>query len=106
MTWPVYRGQVVRANIGLDEPKLFVVVSNNQRNRKLDTVLGVRLTTSSKPPISSIVPIPSSESFSGCVVCDDITEIWDNEVVGVVGSLGPATMQAINQGLSAALGMN
>jgi mRNA interferase MazF len=85
---------------------LFVVVSNNQRNRNLDSALGVRLTTSSKPPISSIVAIPSSENFTGYVVCDDITEIWEDEVLAVVGGFTPATMQAVNRGLAAALGMD
>lgn len=49
MTWPLTRGQVVRADINLDEPKLFVVVSNNRRNARLGDVLGARLTTSRKP---------------------------------------------------------
>jgi hypothetical protein len=37
------------------------------------------------------------------VVCDDIVEIWEDEVVQAVGGLTPNTMQAINRGLAAAL---
>ena len=94
------------AHIGLEEPKLFVIVSNNQRNRNLDSVLGARLTTSTKPQLSSIVAIPSSESFNGHVVCDDITEIFSDEVLAIVGAFAPGTMQAVNRGLVAALGMD
>ena len=105
MTWPLVRGQVVRADIGLDEPKLFVVVSNNRRNRNLQQVLAVRLTTSSKPPIPSIVELVHPEAFIGRAVCDDIVEIYENEVLEVLGGLSPLAMRAMNAGLSAALGM-
>lgn len=105
MTWPLLRGQVVRADIGLDEPKLFVVVSNNRRNQNLRQVLAVRLTTTSKPPIPSIVELVHPEAFVGRAVCDDIVEIYEDEVVAVIGGLSPVAMRAINAGLGAALGM-
>jgi mRNA interferase MazF len=60
----------------------------------------------SKPPLSSNIAIPSSENFTGYVVCDDITEIWEDEVLAVVGGFKPATMQAVSRGLAAALGMD
>jgi mRNA interferase MazF len=49
--WPVSRGQVVRADVGVDEPQVFVVVSNNGRNRRLGSVLAAKLMTSTKPSI-------------------------------------------------------
>jgi mRNA interferase MazF len=105
VSWPLLRGQVVRADIGLDEPKLFVVVSNNRRNQHLQQVLAVRLTTTSKPPIPSIVELVHPEAFIGRAICDDIVEIYENEVMAVIGGLSPVAMRAINAGLAAALGL-
>lgn len=103
MTWPPARGQVIRADIGLSEPKLFVVVSNNRRNRQLGDVLAARLTTNPEPALPSIVEL-TNETLSGRVVCDDILPIYQNEVVGgVVAALSPLAMVAINRALAAAL---
>lgn len=102
-SWPLSRGQVIRADIGLDEPKLFVVVSNNRRNRQLGDVLAARLTTSPKPPLPSIVEL-TNETLSGRVICDDIMPIYQDEVVGtIVAALSPLAMVAINRALAAAL---
>lgn len=106
MSWPVLRGQVVRADIGLAEPKLFLVVSNNRRNRQLPQVLAVRLTTSAKPDIPSVVQLGPAEAFNGRVVCDDITEIYEDEVLAVVGALGAAAMHQVNRALAAALDLS
>lgn len=103
MTWPVLRGQVIRADIKLDEPKVFVVVSNNRRNKNLGDILTVRLTTSSKPDIPSIVELGPPETFIGRAVCDDIAPIYADEVLDVVGSLSPGAMARINAGMAAAL---
>lgn len=106
MTWTLSRGQVVRANIGLAEPKLFVVVSNNRRNQNLAQVLAVRLTTTKKPSIPSIVELDHPEAFVGRAVCDDIVELYEDEVIAIVGALSPNAMRAMNVGLAAALGMS
>jgi mRNA interferase MazF len=45
------------------------------------------------------------EAFVGRAVCDDIVEIYENEVRGVIGGLSTGAMRAINAGLAAALGM-
>ena len=50
------RGRVYMADLGHGE-KPFLVVSNNARNTKLGDCLGVRITTSPKPDIASIVPL-------------------------------------------------
>ncbi len=105
MTWPLARGQVVRAEIGLDEPKLFVVVSNNRRNRRLGDVLGARLTTSAKPSIPSIVEL-EREVLVGRVVCDDILPLYEDEIVRVIGGLSPRTMRSVDFALAAALGLD
>lgn len=107
MSWaqPVSRGQILRVEIGLSEPKLVVVVSNNSRNRKLSAVLVARMTTSPKPSIPSIVPLADQGGFVGSVVCDDIFEVFEDEVLAVVGSLAPATVSSVNAGLQVALGL-
>lgn len=106
MSWPLLRGQVVQAEIGLDEPKLFVVVSNNRRNRALPQVLGVRLTTTPKPNIPSVVSLGHSEAFVGAAVCDDIVELYEDEIVKVTGALSAHAMRAIAAGLAAALDLD
>lgn len=103
MTWPLSRGQVVLTDLGLEEPRLFVVVSNNRRNQRLPQVLAARLTTSPKPTIPSIVELAHPEVFVGRVVCDDIVEIYENEVLEVRGALSPQAMRAVASGLAAAL---
>lgn len=104
-TWPLVRGQVVQANIGLEEPKLLVVVSNNGRNRALPSVLCVRLTTTAKYDLASVVEMPEGEVFSGRAVCDDIIELYQDEVMAIRGGLTPGAISAINDGLRAALSL-
>lgn len=100
------RGQVIRAEVGQAEPKRFVVVSNNSRNRNFDQVLTVRMTTTPKRERPSIVQLgPADRPHIGAVVCDDIETIWADEVVGVLGGLTPATMRRIDAALMAALGI-
>jgi mRNA interferase MazF len=105
VSWPLSRGQVVRADIGLEEAKLLLVVSNNRRNQFLPQVLAVRLTPSRKPQIPSIVDLGHAEVFVGRVVCDDIVEVYEDEVRDVVGALSPTAMRAIDSALMAALGL-
>ena len=101
------RGRVYRARpSGFTDDKFFVVVSNNNRNRSLESVFVVRFTASTKPAIASIVEIPSTEVLpGGRVVCDDIYDLYEDEVKADVGALSPTTMTAINEGLKAALGL-
>jgi mRNA interferase MazF len=66
----------------------------------------VRLTTSRKPALASIVEIPSGEVLpGGRVVCDDIYELFEDEVLADVGALTPAAMRAVDSGLKAALAL-
>lgn len=104
--WPLLRGRVYAARLSnIKDEKFFVVVSNNQRNAQLPQVLAIRLTTSQKPSIPSIVELSKSEAFIGRAVCDDIVEIYEDEVVRDIGALSPVTMTAIGRGISAALGL-
>lgn len=101
--WPLTRGQVIRADIKLAEPKLFVVVSNNRRNKNLGDVLTVQLTTSAKPDIPSVVELGDPEAFVGRACCDNLGPIYRDEVLNVVGALTPGAMKRIDAGIAAAL---
>ncbi len=86
--------------------KLYLVVSNNQRNQALGAALVVRLTTSPKPPIRSVVDLPDTEQFSARIMCDDIEDMYESEVVKSAGTLSPAAMRLVDQGLKAALDLD
>jgi mRNA interferase MazF len=102
--WPLVRGRVYAARLsGFPEDKYFLCVSNNRRNRALPQALAVRLTTTPKPPLPSIVRLGQTEAFTGVVVCDDIVEVWEDEVRRDLGALTPAAMLAVGRGLAAAL---
>lgn len=104
--WPLLRGRVYAAKLDhIDGEKYFLVVSNNTRNRQLPQVLAVRLTTTPKPPLPSIVPLTHPEVFVGSVVTDDIVEIYDDEVTRDLGSLTPAAMTRVGHALRVALGL-
>ena len=100
------RGRVYRAlPVDFDTAHYFVVVSNNARNRALPSVLAVRLTTANKPPLPSIVELPPGEVLTGRAACDDIYELWDDEVHQDLGAFSPTTLAAIDGGLRAALSL-
>ena len=62
------------------------------------------MTTSAKPSIPSIVELSAADRpLLGRVVCDDLVEIYEDEVKTLRGALTPATMLAVNIGLAAAL---
>ncbi|MEI7778658.1 MAG: type II toxin-antitoxin system PemK/MazF family toxin [Actinomycetes bacterium] len=104
--WPLVRGRVYAAQLSnLTDEKYFLVVSNNQRNRALSTVLAVRLTTTPKPVLRSIVLLGPSEVFVGRVLCDDIVEVWQDEVRRDLGALSPHAMAEVGRGLAAALAL-
>jgi mRNA interferase MazF len=100
------RGQVVRADVGLAEPKRFLVVSNNQRNQNFDQVLTVRMTTTTKPDRPSIIKLGAADApHAGYIVCDDIVTVWEDEVIDVLAGISPITMRRVELGLLAALGV-
>ncbi len=104
--WPLLRGRVYAAKLSnIKDEKYFLVVSNNQRNAHLPQVLAVRLTTSPKPSIPSIVEIGKGEVFLGRAVCDDIVELYEDEIQRDLGALSPSAMSAVGNGLKAALAL-
>jgi mRNA-degrading endonuclease toxin of MazEF toxin-antitoxin module len=101
----VTRGQIWWVDIGLDENKRFVVVSNNARNRTLHDVVMVRMTTADKPDIPSIVEFSAGEiSESRCfAVADDVWMIGNEWLRERVGTLTLAQMERVSEALRVAL---
>src|SRR5215207_3246859 len=69
------RGQVYRVKLGRQDPKPYVVVSNNVRNRALDSVLAVCITTTDKSRIPTAVSLDSDDPQVGYALADDIVEL-------------------------------
>lgn len=86
--------------------KPYLVVSDARRNDKLPSVLAARITTSIKPPLASIVELPSGEPLVGRVLCYEIIELWHDETPVDVGALSPSTMKAVGEALKAAFGLS
>lgn len=104
---PLLRGRVYAAvleHIGPEE-KYYLVVSNNRRNGQLPQVLAVRLTTSAKPQVPTVIELDQREPFTGRVLCDDIEALYPDEVRRDLGALTPAAMARVEDGLRAALGL-
>jgi mRNA interferase MazF len=93
------------ADLGYGD-KPFLCVSNNSRNQRLDSFLAVRITTSRKPPLDSVVPLGSNDGgFTGNVLCDDLVEIGHDEIKREGGALSLPTMMRVDTGLKVALAL-
>lgn len=100
------RGRIYHAQPpGFPTPHYFLVVSNNSRNRALGSALVVRFTTTAKPRLDSIVQVPKGEPLGGWIVCDDIYELFADEILGDHGALSLPTMRRVDVALKAALGL-
>jgi mRNA interferase MazF len=99
---PPLRGLVYRVDLGHGS-KPWVVVSNNVRNRNLESVLAARVTTTQKNAhLDTVVPLTSSDPLVGFVLCDDIVPLYRDELGNSLGGLGPDTMRRVNVGLRVA----
>jgi mRNA-degrading endonuclease toxin of MazEF toxin-antitoxin module len=104
----VLRGEIWLADIGLDEAKRFVIVSNNERNRTLRDVLGVRMTTALKPSIASIVEFRSGQGSAerSFTVADDIVPLRKSDLIERVGGVTLAQMKRVEAAIRAALALD
>lgn len=103
------RGAVYYCNIGLPEPKYCVVVSNNERNRKLDSAIACRITSTRRPELDELpsrVRIPRGEQLTGSILCDDIFSIYPDDVLRECGGFHPDVMDRVADGLRYALHLN
>lgn len=101
------RGHVYRAEITRYGPKPYVVVSNNNRNRKLDSVLASRITTTDKSHVVSAVRLGRNDPLVGFVLADEIVELFDEDIEAAtfMGALSGETILSLNEALKLALGI-
>jgi mRNA interferase MazF len=100
------RGQVYRVDVG-HGPKPWLIVSNNKRNRLLDTVLVARITTTVRSGLPTAVPLTSSDPLVGCVLADDLHQLTEEKITAAtcLGALSPGTITQVNVALALALGV-
>ncbi|MFC8270807.1 type II toxin-antitoxin system PemK/MazF family toxin [Streptomyces cinereoruber] len=98
------RGRVYMADIG-HGLKPWLVISNTTRNEKLDSCLAVRITTTPKPELDSIVPLNPADPLVGRVLCDDIAQLYRDELNQDTGAVSPVTMRRVNAALAFALSL-
>lgn len=97
------RSQAYRVDLG-HGAKPWVVLSNNSRNRNLDTVLAARITTTSKNAhLPTVVPLNNDDPLVGFVLVDDIVQLYHDELTESLGALSAKTMTAISAALRIAL---
>lgn len=102
----VIRGRIYGAEIGDLGEKYYLAVSNNTRNARMKDFLAVRLTTSRKPPLPSVVHLTDQDApWTGAVCCDDVEPVFRTEVTRDLGALRPETMQRVDEALRGALGL-
>lgn len=97
------RSQIYRVDLG-HGLKPWVVLSNNSRNRNLDTVVAARITTTNKHVhVPTVVPLTAADPLVGYVLVDDIVQLYHDELTESLGSLSPPTMAEISKALRIAL---
>lgn len=103
MTEPA-RGQVFWAEVAGVGRKPWLVVSNNRRNRQLESILAVRITATDRyAGMPTVVPLTHDDPLVGYVVCDDLGPLYRDEIVESAGALSGRTMLAVNGALRIAL---
>ena len=103
MTELPIRGVVYWMDLGFGS-KPWLVVSNNPRNRALDTVLAARITTTIKP-MPTRVDLGPEDELIGQVLCDDLEQVFSDRLGERVTALTPATMARVGIGLRYALAL-
>jgi mRNA interferase MazF len=97
------RGQVFRVDLG-HGPKPWLIVSNNARNRNLETVLAVRVTTTDKhASVPTVVPLSPADPLTGYVVVDDLIQLYRDELTVPLGAVSAPTMRAVSTAIRIAL---
>lgn len=101
---PPQRGTVYFADIGAGI-KPWLIISNNHRNAVLGSFLAVRITTSEKPSMPSIVELSPQDPVKGRVLCDEIALLFEEDLTSFGGGLMLDTMLRVGAGLRNALAL-
>jgi len=96
------RGQVFRVDLG-HGAKPWLIVSNNARNRNLETVVAVRVTTSMHANVPTVVQLSPADPLGGYVVVDDLIQLYRDELTTALGALSTPTMRAVSAAIRIAL---
>jgi mRNA interferase MazF len=98
------RGQVYHCDLryGL---RPWLVASNNSRNRLLDDVIAIRLTTTARD-LPTWVKLSPADPLGGYANADCIEQLGKDELGEDLGALSPASMRSVNQALAIALALN
>ena len=97
------RGQLFWVDLG-HGAKPWLVVSNNARNRNLETVIAARVTTTSKnAALPTVVPLASADPLTGYVLADDLVQLYHDELTKAAGAVSGPTMTAVSAALRIAL---
>lgn len=101
------RGEVYGYKFDPDaDPKPALIVSNNAKNRSRFPIVHVlRITTAPKGKLDTIVPIPSSETIKGSVICDDLALVLKDDLQDRCGALSPRTMALVDDALRVVLSL-
>lgn len=104
---PALRGQVWLAELENEGSKPWIIVSHNARNKNFGSVLAVRVTTSNhRAHLDTVMELPEGECVHGWVVCDSLTEIWNEDFKSAepLGAVSRTVLKALQPHLLAALG--
>lgn len=97
------RGQVFRVDLG-HGAKPWLIVSNNSRNRNLETVVAVRVTTTGKHAnVPTVIPLSSADPLVGFIVIDDLIQLYRDELTVPLGVMSAPTMRAVSVAIRIAL---
>ena len=97
------RGQVFRVDLG-HGAKPWVIVSNIQRDRNLQTAIAARITTTRKnAELPTIVELSNDDPLVGFVLCDDLVPLYRDELNHLAGALSVNTMMRVSNALRIAL---
>lgn len=97
------RGQVYRCDLG-QGLKPWLVVSNNGRSQRLDTVIAIRITTTARD-LPTWVELSPADPLTGYAIADDIEQLYQDELGRCQGGLTRATMARVNHALGLALAL-
>lgn len=90
--------QVWWVDLGLDENKRFVVVSENGWNEAFSTVIAVRLTTSPSRAPGPGFPLLRSKPPT-IAICGEVTTLHEDDLLEIAGQLTPHEMRQVAIGL-------